>query len=95
MMNKEREALLNKVLADAKLPTQILPKSIERFLNRMNPDDEMREYLRDYFSAETHEERKTIEKKKYSSMSQVAQADFSLRFLKCVQTELNSVSLTA
>ncbi len=95
MMNKEKEALLNKVLAEAKLPTQISPKSIERFLNKMNPDDDMREYLRAYFSAETHEERKAIEKKKYKSMSQKEQADFSLSFLRCVQTELNSVSVVA
>lgn len=94
-MNKEREALLNKVLADAKLPTQISPKSIERFLDRMNPDAEMREYLRYYFSAGTHEERIAMEKKKYSSMSQKEQRDFSLRFLKCVQTELNSVAILA
>jgi hypothetical protein len=89
MTSKEREALLEEIKNDLGVPRKVSPKSIERFLDRMKPDSEMRAYLYAYFLGVTEEERQNIRHKKYSSMTEKQQEDFSERFFKCVQNELD------
>ena len=88
-MNKEKEALLKEILNEVEKPRKISPKSIEHFLDRMNPDSEMRAYLFAYFSAETEDECALIRKNRLSSMTKKQQKDFNNRYYQCVQNELD------
>ena len=89
-MNKEKEALLNKILERPDVPTKVAPKNLLRFVNRMRPQtQEMRDYLMAFFSAETQAESTAIREAWYAKMSPNERQAFSEAYYRCCMNELH------
>ena len=89
-MNKEKEALLNKVLSEPDVPYKISHKSILSLLERMQPkSNEMRDYLFAYYSAETSAESEAFFKAKYASMTPLPTKAFEAEYLTCLENDMS------
>jgi hypothetical protein len=89
-MNKEKEALLKKILEAPDVPRKVSMKSIMRLLERMQPEtEEMREYLIAFYSSETVAESRAIHDAKYASMTPAEAKVFHDAYHRCVENDLN------
>lgn len=89
-MNKEKETLLNKVLSEPDVPYLVSKKSINRLIERMQPETEdMKEYLIAYYSAETSAQSQAIFKEKYASMTPIEAKAFDAAYLRCLENDVN------
>ena len=89
-MNKEKETLLNKVLSEPDVPYLVSKNSINRLIERMQPETEdMKEYLIAYYSAETSAESQAILKAKYASMTPAQAKAFDAAYLRCLENDVN------
>ena len=92
-MNKEKEALLNKILERPDVPTKVAPKNILRFVDRMRPQtQEMRDYLMAIFSVETRAESAIIREAHYAKMTSTEQKAFSEAFYRCCMNQFHESS---
>ncbi len=90
-MNKEKEALLKEILAQADVPRKVSPKSVLRFVNGMQPEtQEMRDYLMAIYSSETQTQRNAITKIWYAKMTLTEIKAFEQAYYRCCITGLNS-----
>ena len=89
-MNREKETLLNKVLSEPDIPYLVSKKSINRLIERMQPEtQDMKEYLIAYYSAETNAESQAILKEKYASMTPAQAKAFDAAYLRCLENDVN------
>ena len=89
-MNKEKEALLKRILTEPREPHKVSMKSIVRLLGRMQPEtEEMKDYIIAYYSSETREEARAIHDAKYASMTPAQQKAFDVAYYRCVENDLN------
>ena len=87
-MNKKREALLAKIRAEKDTPHRASNKSISRWLERMQPQDEaMRSYLIAYFSAPTLREKQVVKDNKLATLSSEEQKVFLAQWWECVEND--------
>jgi hypothetical protein len=90
-MNNEREALLTKVRQDKDAPSVVSMKSILRWVERMQPQDEaMRSYLITYFSAPTLREKQAIKATKLSTLTVAEQQIFLEKWWQCVGNDMSN-----
>jgi hypothetical protein len=90
-MNNEREALLTKVRQDKDAPKVVSTKSILRWVERMQPQDEaMRSYLISYFSAPTLKEKQAIKAAKLATLTAVEQQSFLEKWWQCVGNDMSN-----
>jgi hypothetical protein len=76
-MNKGKEALLTKIRGEKDTPHTVSMKSILRWVERMQPQDEaMRSYLITYFSAPTLKEKQAIKAAKLATLTSSEQKIF-------------------
>ena len=88
-MNKEKEALLKKILAQPDVSRKVSMKSIMRLIERMQPQtEEMKEYLIAFYSSETRGESRAIHDAKYASMTPSESKAFHNAYLRCVENDL-------
>ena len=89
-MNKEREAFLAKIRSEKDTPHHVSNKSISRWLERMQPQDEaMRTYLIAYFSAPTLKEKQVVKDKKLAALNGEEQKVFLAQWWACVENDMN------
>ena len=89
-MNKEKENLLNKILSEPDVPYLVSKKSINRLIERMQPETEdMKAYLIAYYSAETSAKSQAILKEKYASMTPDQTKAFDAAYLRCLENDVN------
>jgi hypothetical protein len=98
-MNKEKEALLQEILARPDVPRKVSPKNVLRFVDRMQPKtQEMRNYLMAFHSAETRAESRAITETWYAKMTLAERKAFDQAYYDCCMNEFNTykqVSSTA
>jgi hypothetical protein len=89
-MNKEREALLNEIRQEKDTPRTVSMKSILRWVERMQPQDEaMRIYLISYFSAPTLKEKQALKAAKLATLSDTEQKIFLEKWWACVNNDMS------
>ena len=89
-MNKEKETLLNKFLAEPDAPYKVSKKSVTRLIERMQAEtEEMKEYLIAYYSAETSAESQAILEAKYAYMTYAQAKAFDTVYLRCLENDVN------
>jgi hypothetical protein len=89
-MNKEREALLNEIRQEKDTPRAVSMKSILRWVERMQPQDEaMRAYLISYFSAPTLKEKQDLKATKLATLSDAEQKVFLEKWWVCVNNDMS------
>jgi hypothetical protein len=89
-MNKEREALLAEIRQETDTPRAVSMKSILRWVERMQPQDEaMRAYLISYFSAPTLKEKQALKAAKLATLSSTEQKIFLEKWWACVNNDMN------
>jgi hypothetical protein len=94
-MNKEKEALLKKILTEPREPHKVSMKSIVRLLGRMQPEtEEMKDYIIAYYSSETREEAEAIHNAKYATLTPSEAKVFSGAFYRCLQNDLKNSRVT-
>jgi hypothetical protein len=89
-MNKEREALLAEIRQEKDTPRVVSMKSILRWVERMQPQDEaMRTYLISYFTASTLKEKQALKAAKLATLSAIEQKIFLEKWWQCVNNDMN------
>lgn len=95
-MNKEREAFLAKIRSEKDTPHQVSNKSISRWLERMQPQNEgMRAYLIAYFSASTLKEKQRVKENKLATLNSEEQKIFLAQWWECVENDMNYHQIAA
>ncbi len=90
-MNKEKEALLAKIAQEKDTPRTVSMKSILRWIERMQPQDEaMRSYLITYFSAPTLKEKQAIKAAKLAALTESEQQSFLEKWWQCVGNDMSN-----
>lgn len=88
-MNKEKEALLQKIGFEKDMPHNVSKQSLLRWLDRMKPQNEdMRSYLIAYFSAPTLKEKQAIKSAKLASLTTSEQKIFLEQWWKCIENDM-------
>jgi hypothetical protein len=88
-MNKEKEALLAKIRQEKDTPRTVSTKSIARWIERMQPqDDAMRSYLITYFSASTLKEKQAVKAAKLATLTTAEQKVFLEKWWTCVENDM-------
>lgn len=89
-MNKEREEEINKIKHEAKMPYSVSPKSIERFIARIEPMSAfMRDYFRAFFSANNYEEKQQVKASKLANLTATELVAFEKAYYDCLENEMN------
>lgn len=89
-MNKEREAFLAQIRSEKDTPHQVSNKSISRWLERMQPqNEEMRAYLVAYFSAPTLKEKQRVKDSKLAALSSEQQKVFLAQWWECIENDMS------
>jgi hypothetical protein len=95
-MNKEREAVLAKIRVEKDTPHVVSAKSISRWLERMQPQDEaMRLYLIAYFSAPTLKEKQAVKAAKLASLTPSEQKIFLEKWWACIENDMSNQAVHA
>jgi hypothetical protein len=89
-MNKEKEALLTKIRQETDTPRTVSMKSILRWIERMQPQDEaMRAYLISYFSAATLKEKQALKAAKLATLNETEKKIFLEKWWACVNNDMS------
>ena len=89
-MNREREALLNEIRQGPDTRRTVSMKSILRWVERMQPQDEaMRAYLISYFSAPTLQEKQALKAAKLATLNGREQKVFLEKWWACVNNDMS------
>ena len=89
-MNKEKEALLQKISKEKDTAYSVSKQSILRWIERMQPqDDDMRSYLFSYFSTPTLKEKQALKAAKLASLTVAEQNIFLEKWWKCVENDMS------
>ena len=90
-MNKEKEVFLTKIRQEKDTPHKASMKSILRWVERMQPQDNaMRTYLIAYFSAPTLRDKQAVKATQLATLTSTEQTVFLEKWWQCVQNDMSN-----